>query len=76
MSYDSGVNLISNEDLFRLLKKRYDHRRASYKDCGNEISEGIFYETICLLENLERQLGLVYNRAYPTRDEFLGSAQI
>ncbi len=71
VSYDSGVNLISNEDLFRLLKKRYDHRRASYKDCGNEISEGIFYETICLLENLERQLGLVYNRAYPTRDEFL-----
>lgn len=71
VSYDSGVNLISNEDLFRLLKKRYDHRRASYKDCGNDISEGIFYETICLLENLERQLGLVYNRAYPTRDEFL-----
>lgn len=71
VSYDSGVNLISNEDLFRLLKKRYDHRRASYKDCSNDISEGIFYETICLLENLERQLGLVYNRAYPTRDEFL-----
>ncbi|MDG3557592.1 hypothetical protein P7L54_16745 [Acinetobacter bereziniae] len=71
VSYDSGVNLISNEDLFRLLKKRYDHRRASYKDRGNDISEGIFYETICLLENLERQLGLVYNRAYPTRDEFL-----
>lgn len=71
VSYDSGVNLISNEDIFRLLKKRHDHRWASYKGCGNEIYEGIFYETICLLENLERQLGLVYNRAYPTRDEFL-----
>ncbi|MFZ5392835.1 hypothetical protein [Acinetobacter pittii] len=71
VSYDSGVNLISNEDIFRLLKKRHDHRWASYKDCGNEIYEGIFYETICLLENLERQLGLIYNRAYPTRDEFL-----
>lgn len=71
VSYDSGVNLISNEDLFRLLKKRYDPRSTSYKDHGKEVSEGIFYETICLLENLERQLGLVYNRAYPTRDEFL-----
>lgn len=71
VSYDSGVNLISNEDIFRLLKKRHDHRWASYKGCGNEIYEGIFYETICLLENLERQLGLVYNRAYPTRDDFL-----
>ncbi|MCH7330616.1 hypothetical protein [Acinetobacter modestus] len=71
VSYDSGVNLISNEDLFRLLKKRYDPRWTSYKDRGKEVSDGIFYETICLLENLERQLGLVYNRAYPTRDEFL-----
>ncbi|MGM1005307.1 hypothetical protein, partial [Acinetobacter haemolyticus] len=71
VSYDSGVNLISNEDLFRLLKKRYNHTWVSYKDRGKEISEGIFYETICLLENLERQLGLVYNRANPTRDEFL-----
>ncbi|PHQ04570.1 hypothetical protein [Acinetobacter baumannii] len=71
VSYDSGVNLISNEDIFRLLKKRHDHRWASYKGCGKEIYEGIFYETICLLENLERQLGLVYNRAYPTRDDFL-----
>ncbi|ENW96006.1 hypothetical protein F903_01775 [Acinetobacter sp. NIPH 298] len=71
VSYDSGVNLIRNEDLFRLLKKRYDPRWSSYKDLGKEVSEGIFYETICLLENLERQLGLVYNRAYPTRDEFL-----
>lgn len=72
VSYDSGVNLISNEDLFRLLKKRYDHNRwATYKDRDNEIYEGIFYETICLLENLERQLGLVYDRACPSQDEFL-----
>lgn len=71
VSYDSGVNLISNEDLFRLLKKRYNHTWVSYKDRGKEISEGIFYETICLLENLERQLGLVYDRAYPSRDDFL-----
>lgn len=71
VSYDSGVNLISNEDIFRLLKKRHDHRWASYKGCSNEIYDGIFYETICLLENLERQLGLVYDRACPSQDEFL-----
>ncbi|WP_162620825.1 hypothetical protein [Acinetobacter sp. WCHA45] len=69
-SYDSDVYLIRDEDLFRLLKKRYDHKWASYKDRSKKISEGIFFETICLLENLERQLGLVYDRAYPTRDEF------
>jgi len=71
VSYDSGVNLIRNKDLFRLLKKRYNHRWVGYKDRGKEVSEGIFYETICLLENLERQLGLVYDRAYPSRDDFL-----
>lgn len=69
-SYDSDVYLIRDEDLFRLLKKRYDHKWASYKDRSKKISEGIFFETICLLENLERQLGLVYDRAYPTRNEF------
>ncbi len=69
-NYDSDVYLIRDEDLFRLLKKRYDHKWASYKDRSKKISEGIFFETICLLENLERQLGLVYDRAYPTRDEF------
>lgn len=71
VSYESEVNLISSEDIFRLLKKRYDPRWTCYKYLGKEVSEGIFYETICLLENLERQLDLVYNRAYPTRDEFL-----
>ena len=70
-NYDLGTNLIKPEDLFRLLKKRHNQRWASYKAHSKEISEGIFYETICLLENLERQLGMVYNRAYPTRDEFL-----
>ncbi|MCH7387435.1 hypothetical protein MMO39_09010 [Acinetobacter modestus] len=70
-SYDSGVELIRDEDIFLLLKKRYNHRWANFKDCGKEVSEGIFYETICLLENLERQLGLVYDRAYLTRDDFL-----
>ncbi|MHA3049961.1 hypothetical protein [Acinetobacter sp. ANC 4639] len=62
-------SLMEDEDLFKVLKKRY-HVKLSSVGVNQKIITGVFYETICMLENLENTLKKIHSGAYPTREEF------
>lgn len=76
-SYDKALKkpnrtLIENNDLFRLLKKRHHQKLSASKN--NDI-RGVFYETICMLEILEQRLTMLYERTYPTRENFMSAKE-
>ncbi|MFW2037318.1 hypothetical protein ACG92Y_02100 [Acinetobacter ursingii] len=68
-------NMIQDEDLFKLLKKRYNEKLEIFRKNNKKVIEGIFHETICMIENLECKLSLIYENAYPTREQFLLAQQ-
>lgn len=61
--------LITEKDLFKVLKKRY-HQNFKAGLSLKKIRYGVFYETICMLENLEIGLTKIDSGNYPTRDEY------
>ncbi|MFG0750490.1 hypothetical protein [Acinetobacter ursingii] len=61
--------LITEKDLFKVLKKRY-HQNFKAGSSLKKILNGVFYETICMLENLEIGLTKIDSGNYPTRDDY------
>ena len=63
---------VEDEELFKFLKKiRYDQKLTAWKPrLGKKIQNGVFFETILLLENLQCSLKEVLNKATPTQDEY------
>ncbi|MDU4395316.1 MAG: hypothetical protein E7I55_15350 [Acinetobacter ursingii] len=70
LNAQSSCQLITEEDLFKILKKKY-HVKFSTLEKDTKIRSGVFYETICMLEDVEKGLKKIRDRAYPTRDDFL-----
>ncbi len=63
---------VEDEELFKFLKKiRYDQKLTAWKPrLGKKLQNGVFFETILLLENLQCSLKEVLNKATPTQDEY------
>ncbi|MCH2004375.1 hypothetical protein [Acinetobacter ursingii] len=66
------AGLITEEDLFKVLKKRY-HQKFKARLGVEKIHNGVFYETICMLENLEITLTAIHSGNYPTSDEYIAA---
>ena len=66
------AGLITEEDLFKVLKKRY-HQKFKARLGVEKIRNGVFYETICMLENLEITLTAIHSGNYPTSDEYIAA---
>lgn len=62
--------LISQDDLFKVLKKRY-HQTFKANSGVKKRLYGVFYETICMLESLEIGLTKIHSGNYPTRDDYI-----
>lgn len=63
---------VEDEELFKFLKKiKYDQKLSAWKPrLGKKLQNGVFFETILLLENLQYSLKDVLNKTTPTQDEY------
>lgn len=67
------LTYVGDEEVFKFLKKvRYDRKFSVWREhLGKEDAHGIFFETIVMLENLQRSIRAIFNKAKPTKDEYI-----